>query len=188
MSLFLENLTEHASLFRAMENLNEKILLAGLIASKVLKSGGKILLCGNGGSAADCQHFAAELTGRFTKDRRPLAALALTTDSSALTCIANDYSFDEIFSRQVMALGLTGDLLICISTSGNSTNVIRAIEEANKMGIQTIGLLGNEGGRIRNICELSVVVPSTVTARIQEYHILIVHTICGMIEQELALV
>ena len=185
MSLFLENLAEHASLARAMENLNQEVLLAGALASRALKRGGKILLCGNGGSAADCQHFAAELTGRFIKDRRPLAALALTTDTSALTSIANDYAFDEIFSRQVMALGHTGDLLICISTSGNSTNVIHAIEQANNLGIQTLGLLGNDGGRIRHMCGTSVVVPSTVTARIQEYHILIVHTLCGIIEQEL---
>ena len=145
------------------------------------------MFCGNGGSAADSQHLAAELTGRFIHDRRPLAAIALSTDSSALTCIGNDYSFDEVFARQVAGLGRAGDLLIGISTSGNSRNVIRAVEEAQKLGMQTIGLLGRDGGQLRNLCDHSIVVSSTVTARIQECHILIGHTLCGLIEQELGL-
>ena len=145
------------------------------------------MFCGNGGSAADSQHLAAELTGRFIHDRRPLAAIALSTDSSALTCIGNDYSFDEVFARQVAGLGRAGDLLIGISTSGNSRNVIRAVEEAKKLGMQTIGLLGRDGGQLRTLCDHSIVVPSAVTARIQECHILIGHTLCGLIEQAMGL-
>lgn len=143
------------------------------------------MFCGNGGSAADSQHLAAELTGRFIHDRRPLAAIALSTDSSALTCIGNDYSFDEVFARQVTGLGRPEDLLIAISTSGNSRNVIRAVEEGRQLGMQTVGLLGRDGGQLRGLCHHSIVVPSNVTARIQECHILIGHTICGLIEQEL---
>jgi D-sedoheptulose 7-phosphate isomerase len=161
------------------------VLRAGQIAAKTLKVGGKILFCGNGGSAADSQHLAAELTGRFIKDRKPLAAMALSTDSSALTCIGNDYSFDEVFARQVAGLGRSGDVLIGISTSGNSGNVIRAVEEAHKLGMLTIGLLGRDGGKLFALCQHSIVVPSDVTARIQECHILIGHTLCGLIEQEL---
>jgi D-sedoheptulose 7-phosphate isomerase len=168
--LFLKNLNEHAALIKALHNLNNVVNHAGGVASKCLINGGKILLCGNGGSAADSQHLAAELTGRFIYDRRPLAAMALSTDTSALTCIGNDYSFDEIFARQVAGLGRAGDVLIGISTSGNSRNVIRAVEEAKKL---------------LSLCDHSIVVPSDVTARIQECHILIGHTFCGLIENEL---
>ena len=185
---FLINLNEHIELCNSLGSLNNVVNGVGKLASQTLSNGGKILFCGNGGSAADCQHLAAELTGRFIKDRRPLAALALSTDTSALTCIANDYSFEEVFARQVVALGRYGDLLVSISTSGNSTNVIRAVEEANKLGMHTVGLLGNEGGKLRSLCTHSIVVPHTVTARIQECHILIGHTLCGLIEQELGLV
>ena len=125
--------------------------------------------------------MAAELTGRFIKDRRPLAAIALTTDTSALTSIANDYTFEDVFSRQIVGLGRPGDLLICISTSGNSKNTIRAVEQAKAIGITCIGLLGRDGGRLRVLCDHAVVVPSDVTARIQECHILIDHTLCGLI-------
>lgn len=187
MSIFLKNLEEHSSVINTLHALNEDVLRIGQLASVILKQGGKILFCGNGGSAADSQHLAAELTGRFIKDRRPLAAVALSTDSSALTCIGNDYSFDEVFARQVVGLGRSGDLLIGISTSGNSRNVLRAVEEAKKQGMQTIGLLGRDGGQLRSLCDHSIVVPSLVTARIQECHILIGHTLCGLIEQELGL-
>jgi len=147
--------------------------------------GGKILLCGNGGSATDCQHIAAELTGRFINNRRPLAAISLSTDSSALTCIGNDYSFDEVFARQVTALISYNNLLICISTSGNSRSLIRAAEEAYQKSARVIGLLGRDGGLLKSVCDISIVVPSYVTARIQECHILIGHTLCGFIEYEL---
>lgn len=160
---------------------------AGCVASGALLAGHKLMFCGNGGSAADSQHLASELTGRFIKDRRPLAAMALSTDSSALTCIGNDYAFDEVFARQVAALGRSGDVLVAISTSGNSRNVVRAVEEARSAGMQVIGLLGREGGVLKAMCDVPIVVPSQVTARIQEAHILIGHTLCGLIEESLGL-
>ena len=187
MSLFLQNLAEHNTLLATLHQLDSVVETAGQMAAQSLRQGNKILFCGNGGSAADSQHLAAELTGRFIKDRRPLAAIALSTDTSALTCIGNDYSFDEVFARQVAGLGRSGDLLIGISTSGNSGNVIRAVEEAGKLGMKTIGLLGRDGGKLRSLCTHSIVVPHAVTARIQECHILIGHTLCGLIEQELGL-
>lgn len=187
-NLFIDNLEEHLRLISSLNSLNDAVCQAGEMAGQCLRNDGKIMFCGNGGSAADSQHLAAELTGRFIHDRRPLAAIALSTDSSALTCIGNDYSFNEVFSRQVAGLGRASDLLIGISTSGNSRNVIRAVEEAQKLGMQTIGLLGRDGGQLRGLCHHSIVVPSNVTARIQECHILIGHTICGLIEQELGLV
>lgn len=185
MSIFLKNLHEHSELFESLHLLEESLVIVGDLIANALAKGGRILFCGNGGSAADCQHLAAELTGRFIKDRRPLAAIALTTDSSVLTCIGNDYSFDEIFARQVAGLGREGDVLICISTSGNSQNLIRAVEEAQKMGLCSIGLLGRDGGLLRNFCSHSIVVPNQVTARIQEAHIFIGHTLCGLIEEQL---
>ncbi len=186
-SLLLNNLQQQISLLQRLSSLGPDVEQAGQAACKTLLAGGKILLCGNGGSAADSQHLAAELTGRFIHDRRPLAAIALSTDTSALTCIGNDYSFDEVFARQVAGLGRAGDLLIGISTSGNSRNVIRAVEEAHKLGMDTLGLLGRDGGQLRLLCQHSIVVPSQVTARIQESHILIGHTLCGLIEQGLGL-
>lgn len=187
-SLFLENLQQHLGLFSSLESLNEPVVRAAAIITESLRNGGKLLLCGNGGSAADCQHIAAEFTGRFIKDRPPISAISLTTDTSALTCIGNDYSFNEIFSRQVSALGRSGDILLGITTSGNSGNVLAAVEVAHALGIQTIGLLGRDGGKALNLCKHSIVVPSDVTARIQEAHILIGHTICGIVEKELGLV
>jgi D-sedoheptulose 7-phosphate isomerase len=187
-SLFSRNLAEHLALFQTLDSLDSIVEQAGLMATTALQSGNKLLFCGNGGSAADSQHLAAELTGRFIQDRKPLAAMALSTDTSALTCIANDYTFDEVFARQVLGLGRAGDLLVAISTSGNSRNVIRAVEEARALGMKVIGLLGRDGGALRSMCDLAIVVPSSVTARIQEAHILIGHTLCGMIEQQLGLV
>lgn len=180
-------LREHQELFSGLQVLAPAIDQAvGLIAA-ALSSGRKLLLCGNGGSAADGQHIAAELTGRFVSDRRPMAAMALSTDTSALTSIANDYGFEEVFSRQVAALGQRGDCLLAISTSGNSRNVIRAAEIANSGGLHTIGLLGRNGGRLRSLCEVPIIVPSETTARIQEAHGFIGHVLCGMIEQALGL-
>ncbi len=148
-----------------------------------LRRGCKILVCGNGGSAADAQHFAAELSGRFLKERRALAGLALSTDSSALTAIGNDYGFDQVFSRQVEALGRPGDLLVGISTSGNSPNVLRAVEAAHALGMRTLGLLGRDGGRLRTLVDDPLVVPSSVTARIQEVHQLIYHSWCEVLDE-----
>jgi D-sedoheptulose 7-phosphate isomerase len=186
-SLFLDNLNEHRRLFASLDDMNNVIEQAGQLLSGALLAGGKIMFCGNGGSAADSQHIAAELTGRFMHDRRPLAAMALSTDSSALTCIANDYSFADVFERQVRGLGRAGDCLVAISTSGNSTNVIRAVGAARAAGIHVIGMLGKDGGSLRAMCDVAIIVSSPVTARIQEAHILIGHTLCGLIEAHLDL-
>lgn len=186
-SMFLENLYQHRELFSRLDSIDVPVARAAAIITESLRNGGKLLLCGNGGSAADCQHIAAEFTGRFIKDRAPISAISLTTDTSALTCIGNDYSFNEIFSRQVFAVGRPGDILLAITTSGNSGNVLTAIEAAHKLGIKSIGLLGRDGGKALHVCMHSIVVPSDVTARIQEAHILIGHTICGIVEKELGL-
>ena len=148
-----------------------------------LRRGCKILVCGNGGSAADAQHFAAELTGRYVKERKALAAIALTTDTSSLTALGNDYSFERIFARQVEALGRPGDLLVGISTSGNSANVIQAVEAAHALGMRTVGLLGKDGGRLKAQVDDPLVVPSTVTARIQEVHLMVYHFWCEVLDE-----
>src|SRR5215469_16926131 len=179
------NLAEHLELFQCLSDLSAALDKAVDLIVTALSGGHKLMLCGNGGSAADSQHLAAEFTGRFVKDRRPLAALALSTDTSALTCIANDYSFDDVFYRQVAGLGRLGDCLLAISTSGNSRNVIHAAEAARSMEIRVIGLLGRDGGALLGLCDVPIVVPSTVTARIQEAHIFLGHTLCGLVEQAL---
>jgi D-sedoheptulose 7-phosphate isomerase len=186
-SLFLDNLAEHAALMSRLHGLEADVARAGALIAERLAAGGKLMVCGNGGSAADSQHIASELTGRFIQDRRPLAAIALSTDSSALTAMANDYSFDEVFARQLLALGRPGDVLLAISTSGHSANVRRAAEAARENGISVIGLLGRDGGALKAQADIALVVPSEVTARIQEAHILIGHTLCGLIEQHLGL-
>ena len=185
---FLTNLNEHMALFQQLGALDNSVSQAIDACVQSLQKGGKLMLCGNGGSAADSQHLAAEFTGRFIKDRPPIAAVALSTDTSALTCIANDYSFNEIFARQVQALGKAGDCLIAISTSGNSGNVLAAVAAAKSLGISTIGLLGRDGGKLKAQCDIAIVVPSQVTARIQEAHILIGHSLCGAVELKLGLV
>lgn len=187
-SLYLANLAEHQRTFERIGALDGEVARAGALIAQSLGRGGKLLSCGNGGSAADSQHIASELTGRFIKERKPLAAISLTTDSSALTCIGNDYSFEEVFARQVRALGRQDDVLFAISTSGNSANVRRAAEDAKSLGMPVIGLLGRDGGAIKALSDVAIIVPSDVTARIQEAHILIIHTLCGLIEQELKLV
>ncbi len=185
--LFLQNVTDQIAVLQTLHTLADVVNQAGRVSADALNGGGKLMFCGNGGSAADSQHLAAELTGRFIKDRRPLAAVALSTDSSALTCIGNDYSFDEVFARQVAGLARAGDVLIGISTSGNSRNVIRAVEEAKAKGVTVIGFLGRDGGQLKAMVDIAIVVPSNVTARIQESHILIGHTLCGLIEQHLGM-
>ena len=152
------------------------------VCGEAVLRGNKIILCGNGGSAADAQHIAAEFVGRFVKERRGLAALALTVDTSALTAIGNDYGFDEVFARQLSALGRAGDVFIGISTSGNSRNVVRAVEVGLGMGVVCVGLLGGSGGVLKGMVDLSVVVPSLVTARIQEMHILVGHIVCEYVD------
>ena len=161
-----------------IENITNTILNA-------FKSDNKLLLCGNGGSAADAQHIAAELSGRFEIDRKPLNAEALHVNSSFVTAVANDYGYEEIYSRMVEAIGKNGDILLALSTSGNSKNIIRAIEKANSMGLITIGFSGNDGGAMQNLCKYNLIIPSDNTARIQEAHILVGHIICKLIEQKM---
>lgn len=153
---------------------------------KTLSSGNKILIAGNGESASDAQHYAGEIVGRFLMERKGLPAIALNTDTSVLTCIGNDYGYDKVFSRQVEALGVLGDLFIGISTSGNSDNIIEAVHEARSKGIKTIGLLGKNGGKLKEICDVSLIIPFESTARVQEAHILAIHTMCEIVEKEMA--
>lgn len=185
-TLFDTETDDHAAtLAKVRETLKDPFvkLVAASIAS--LKSGGKILFFGNGGSAADAQHLATELVVRYRKNRPSLAAIALTTDTSALTAIGNDYGFEDLFFRQVEGLGRKGDVAIGISTSGNSPNVLKALKLARDMGLVTVGFGGGTGGKLPEVCDISLVVPSPVTARIQECHILIGHMLCGAIEAEL---
>jgi D-sedoheptulose 7-phosphate isomerase len=146
---------------------------------------GKILIAGNGGSAADAQHFAGELVSRFYFDRPPLAAIALTTDSSILTAIGNDYGYEDVFARQVQALGRKGDVFIAISTSGNSPNILKAIEAAKSLGLVVIGLTGRSGGKMKALCDVCLCAPSDSTPRIQECHLVIEHSLCACIEESL---
>lgn len=148
-----------------------------------LKADGKVLFCGNGGSAADAQHIAAELSGRFYNDRDPLFGEALHVNTSYLTAVANDYSFDEVYSRLVKAKGRKGDVLVGISTSGNSANVVKALEQAKAQGMHTIGFTGETGGKMKALCDVLINVPSTDTPRIQETHILVGHIICQLVEE-----
>ena len=186
-NLVRETLEEHRQVVMAMMALENEIERAGLICAEALSRGNRIYLCGNGGSAADAQHIAAELIGRFVSDRRALPAMALTTDTSALTAIGNDYGFDSVFSRQVEGLCREGDVLIAISTSGNSSNILKAANLARDLGGRVIGLSGKSGGELSKSCDLSLVVPSDVTARIQEMHIIIGHVLCALIEVQLDL-
>jgi D-sedoheptulose 7-phosphate isomerase len=147
--------------------------------------GGKLLVMGNGGSAADAQHFVAEIVGRYKMERRGLPAIALSTDTSILTAIGNDYGFDKVFSRQVEALASPGDLVVGISTSGNSPNVLLALQLARKTGCSTVGLLGKDGGSIKDVCDLALIVPTNDTPRVQEGHITIIHIVCDLLEKAL---
>ena len=165
------------------ETLSSEILDAAQKIQGRLEAGGKLLLMGNGGSAGDAQHIAAELVGRFKKERKAMPALALTVDTSSLTALGNDYGFDTIFERQVEALANKNDTVIGISTSGNSENVVRAVNKANSIGAFTIGLLGNDGGKLKDAVNLPIIIPSNDTARIQEVHITIGHIICEIIEE-----
>lgn len=158
------------------------------VCAEAVRGGGKIMFFGNGGSAADCQHLATELTVRYITDRDPIAAIALTTDTSAMTAISNDWSFDELFSRQIEALGRRGDVAIGISTSGESENVIRGLEKAKALGVHAAGFGGKGGGRMTGLADPLLVVPSDTTARIQEMHITLGQMLCGALEGELGLV
>jgi len=151
--------------------------------TELFKNGGKLLVMGNGGSAADAQHFVAEIVGRFKLERRALPAVALTTDTSILTAIGNDYGYESVFSRQVEALANDGDLVVGISTSGNSPNIFKALQEARLKGCRTVGLLGKSGGSIKDLCDLVLIIPSDDTPRIQEGHITIIHIVCDLMEK-----
>jgi D-sedoheptulose 7-phosphate isomerase len=184
---FSDDLLDHQLTIESLVALAPVVAGAVELLASALRSGGKILVCGNGGSAADAQHFAAEMTGRFEQDRAPLAAIALSTDSSALTAIGNDYGFDQVFARQVRAIGRPGDCLIAISTSGNSPNVLEAVREARAIGFHSIALTGRGGGELATQCEPAIVVPSVSTARIQEAHIFLIHALCAGIERSLGM-
>lgn len=182
------SLEEHLAAIQSL--LNSKlgeIEQTGRLICETLIAGNKVLLCGNGGSAADAQHIAAELVGRYELQRRAFPAIALTTDTSALTALSNDYGYDEVFARQVLALATRGDLLVAISTSGKSRNVIRAAEQARAIGCKTIGLIGDSGEPLKSYCDLAIVVPSVRTARVQEAHITIGHLWCEMVDDSLNL-
>ncbi len=173
----------------------EEILKSSLIVSNIQKSaeiiietyknGGKVFLAGNGGSAADSQHIATELVSKFFKERKPLNAMALTTNTSAITAIGNDYGYEYVFSRQLEAYSKKGDIFVAISTSGNSENIIEALKKAKDLGLKTIGFAGKNGGKMESFCDLIIKVPSTVTPTIQESHIMVGHLICAVVEKEL---
>jgi D-sedoheptulose 7-phosphate isomerase len=176
-------LCEHLEVAAALRPLLPMVAELASRLAETLRHDGRVLLCGNGGSAADAQHLAAELVGRFLRDRRPFPALALTTDTSILTAVANDIGYTEVFARQVLALGRPGDLLIAISTSGNSPNVLRAAEAARRQHMTVAGLTGRTGGKLRPLCDLCLCIPSDATPRIQEMHILIGHILCEVAER-----
>jgi D-sedoheptulose 7-phosphate isomerase len=183
--MFPTLLQHHMQCLESLKDIQPEIEKAGEWMVSALRNEKKVLVAGNGGSAADSQHFAAELIGRFEKERSSYPAIALTTDTSILTALGNDYGFDKIFSRQVEGLGNPGDILICISTSGNSKNLILAAETASRKGLKTIGLFGNNGGLLKDKMSLSITVQNKITARIQEAHIFILHYWAAFIESNL---
>jgi D-sedoheptulose 7-phosphate isomerase len=178
-------LEEHYQALATLLEMTDKLEASVTYMRRVITNGGKIFTCGNGGSAADAQHFASELTGRFEKNRQGYAAIALTTDSSSLTAIGNDFGFEFIFSRQLQALAQTGDLLFAISTSGNSANVVQAVNYARSNDVYSIGLLGRDGGKLAELVDLPLIVPVERTARVQEAHIFILHLLCELLESDL---
>ena len=181
--MVIEELKDHQQLIqKVIDQLTGPIEQACKMVIDTLQTGNKVLLAGNGGSAADAQHLAAELSGRFVKNRKALPGIALTTDTSALTAIANDYGYDYVFARQVEALAQPGDLFIGISTSGNSEGILRAFETATEYKCKTLGFSGRDGGKMNGVCDLNIVVPHDLTARIQEIHILIGHIICQAVD------
>ena len=177
-----KEIAEHLKVAETMSSLTNKVEIAAQLCIDALQEGGKLLIFGNGGSAADAQHIAAELVGRYKIDRKGIPAIALTTDTSTITAISNDFGYEYVFERQVEALANKGDVLIGISTSGKSINILNALKTANKKGCKTISLGGGSGGLLKKICNVSIIAPSKDTARIQEMHIFIGHTICHLIE------
>ena len=182
-----KHILEHAAVLESIAHLDEPIIKIANSLIHCLENKGTIFWCGNGGSASDSQHLAGELVGRFIGERRPLKSIALTADTAVITCIVNDYGYEHIFSRQVEALGSKGDILVGISTSGNSQNILNAIKIANEKSIKTIGLLGKGGGKAASLAKNTLIVPSDTTARVQEMHILIGHILCDLIEEGLNL-
>ncbi len=184
-SICKERFLEHQALVAQVmgSGLLEKLEQAGHLLQKAVAGGHKVLFCGNGGSAADCQHLAAEFVGRFQKERQGLPALALTVDTSILTAVANDYGYDQVFARQVEALGQPGDVLVGISTSGSSRNVVAALEKAKAKGLHTVGMTGGQGGKLVSLADICLTVPSPVTARVQEIHGLMGHILCEMVDE-----
>ena len=179
-------LQDHRAVIELLErDLTAQIAEMSSLITAALANGSKLLVMGNGGSAADSQHFAAEIVGRFKMERKALPAVALSTDTSILTAIGNDYGFESVFSRQVEALAKPGDIVVGLSTSGNSPNVLKALNAARELGCRTIGLLGRDGGTISPVCDLALVVPSTDTPRIQEGHATIIHIVCDLVEKAL---
>lgn len=188
-ALLRQELGEHRRAFEAtVQMLTQPFIETLEILEHGVRGGGKLLLFGNGGSAADAQHIAAELIIRYKANRAPISAIALTTDSSALTACANDLGFDALFERQIEGLGRKGDVAVGISTSGNSANVLRGLGKARTLGMRTVGLTGGSGGQMHGLCDALIVVPSSVTARVQEMHITIGHVLCKALEQRLGLV
>ena len=181
-----QELIEHIKAAQQMDGLIDIISQAAEICIESIQTGHKVLIFGNGGSAADAQHIAAELVGRYKTERRGLPVIALTTDTSALTAIGNDYGYQHVFKRQIEALANPNDVVIGISTSGNSGNVIDALKLANKLNCRTLGLSGRDGGEMNSVCEINVVIPAKDTPRIQEMHIFVGHTLCHLIEQKLS--
>jgi len=167
----------------ADDTIHEAVLKAGELTAAAMKSGHKLMVCGNGGSAADAQHLVAEFVSRLTVDRPALRAVALTTDTSILTAIGNDYSYDNVFERQVEALGLEGDVLLAISTSGNSKNCLKALHLAKKLGIHTIAYTGNKGGKMASLADINVIIPSEITMNIQESQLALEHIFCMVVER-----
>ncbi|HEY4380243.1 MAG TPA: D-sedoheptulose 7-phosphate isomerase [Acidobacteriaceae bacterium] len=165
------------------ESIHDAVVEAGALTAKAMKSGSKLMVCGNGGSAADSQHLVAEFVSRLTVDRPALRAVALTTDSSILTAIGNDYSYDNVFERQVEALGREGDVLLAISTSGNSKNCVKALKLARGMGIHTVSYTGNGGGGMKELSDINVIIPSKITMNIQESHLALEHIFCMIVER-----
>jgi D-sedoheptulose 7-phosphate isomerase len=184
MSIILREIAEHAETVRRMPELAPAIEAAALAMRRSLDRGGKVFWCGNGGSAADSQHLAAELIGRFRKERPALASIALTTDSSILSSVANDYSYDLVFARQVEGLCRPGDVVVGLSTSGNSPNVLLALEAARRCQAVTVGMTGPDGGKMNGLCDHMIRIPAPNTARIQEMHIMVGHILCELIETE----
>ena len=188
-TLVSESFRSHAEVINdTLDLLHHEIIYAAESIADCLLQGGKLYLCGNGGSDSQCHHLAGELLGRFRYSRRPLPAIALSSDSSVLTCISNDFDYNQIFSRQIEALTSKEDLLMCFSTSGNSKNVINAIVAARDKKLKVIGFLGMDGGTAKDLCDVSIVVPSSSTARIQEAHLLLLHILCDIVERRLGVI